>query len=728
MSTVAVTLENCDREPIHVPGSIQSHGALLAFDPGRRLAYCSVNARQFIGAGLLRTGEVPGADWAAAFPVLAKALDDALRDADPQLSLQHEVHWDGRTADLLVHRSGDLVVLELEARDAADEQVLGYALKAHRTIDRLKRQPDIDTLLQTAASAVRELTGFDRVMAYRFLPDGSGEVVAEDRQEVLEPFAGRRYPASDIPAQARRLYLVNTLRLIADVDAPAISVERWIGRAGELDMSHCVLRSVSPIHIEYLRNMGVRASMSISIVVEGELWGMIACHHQAPRLVPYAIRMACDVLAQVLAANVQSLLARKRARAAEMGAQLRAQVTQAALHGDELLAALAPLVQPIAQAFDAQAVVLAQEGKLVVHGDLHHEIAAGLVQSLQNMPLPERDLVVTHALKHGLPPPAPVTGPWCGLLGLRFDAAQNGWVLVLRKEQIETINWGGKPDKEYATGPNGPRLTPRGSFDLWKQEVRGTSAPWTEFEQDLARQLLDELVRAHSNRLAEMHRARTQLLAMLGHDLRDPLQSISMAARVLEKGGQASDAPSARLGQRIQSSSSRMARLIAQVLDASRLQAQLGLQIRRMPVDLARLLEDLLDETIVAYPGVRLLKDIPVALHAEADPDRMAQLFGNLLSNARHHGLAGEPVTVRLLEEGAQVRFEVLNRAPPIAPELVADLFSAFKRAAQPNTRNKGGLGLGLHIAEAIAREHGGDIQYEYRDGQVCFSAVISAR
>ncbi|SIQ49345.1 GAF domain-containing protein [Pseudacidovorax sp. RU35E] len=728
MSTVAVTLENCDREPIHVPGSIQSHGALLAFDPGRRLAYCSVNARQFIGAGLLRTGEVPGADWAAAFPVLAKALDDALRDADPQLSLQHEVHWDGRTADLLVHRSGDLVVLELEARDAADEQVLGYALKAHRTIDRLKRQPDIDTLLQTAASAVRELTGFDRVMAYRFLPDGSGEVVAEDRQEVLEPFAGRRYPASDIPAQARRLYLVNTLRLIADVDAPAIPVERWIGRAGELDMSHCVLRSVSPIHIEYLRNMGVRASMSISIVVEGELWGMIACHHQAPRLVPYAIRMACDVLAQVLAANVQSLLARKRARAAEMGAQLRAQVTQAALHGDELLAALAPLVQPIAQAFDAQAVVLAQEGKLVVHGDLHHEIAAGLVQSLQNMPLPERDLVVTHALKHGLPPPAPVTGPWCGLLGLRFDAAQNGWVLVLRKEQIETINWGGKPDKEYATGPNGPRLTPRGSFDLWKQEVRGTSAPWTEFEQDLARQLLDELVRAHSNRLAEMHRARTQLLAMLGHDLRDPLQSISMAARVLEKGGQASDAPSARLGQRIQSSSSRMARLIAQVLDASRLQAQLGLQIRRMPVDLARLLEDLLDETIVAYPGVRLLKDIPVALHAEADPDRMAQLFGNLLSNARHHGLAGEPVTVRLLEEGAQVRFEVLNRAPPIAPELVADLFSAFKRAAQPNTRNKGGLGLGLHIAEAIAREHGGDIQYEYRDGQVCFSAVISAR
>ncbi|WP_295538840.1 ATP-binding protein [uncultured Pseudacidovorax sp.] len=724
-----VTLDNCDREPIHIPGAIQSHGLLLAFDAGRRLVYGSANAAQILGSGLPALGEPADDGWAAALPALGEALSAGLRNPDPQLSIQQEVRCGDRPADLLVHRSGDTVVLELELRDRDEPQVSEYALRAHRAIDRLKRQPDVDSLLQTAATAVRELTGFDRVMAYRFLHDGSGEVVAEDRHAALEPFAGRRYPASDIPAQARRLYLVNTLRLIADVNAAPVPVLGVGHRDAPLDMSHCVLRSVSPIHLEYLRNMGVAASMSISIVVEGELWGMIACHHRAPRHVAYAVRMACDVLAQVLAANVQSLLARQRARAAEMAAQLRAQVIEAALHGDELLAALAPLAEPIARAFDAQAVVLAQEGKLVVHGELPHEIAAGLVQSLQRAQLAERDLVVSQAMKQVLPPPMPVTAPWCGLLGLRFDPVQGGWLLMLRKEQIETIHWGGKPDKDYATGPNGPRLTPRGSFDLWKQEVRGISVPWSAFEQNLARQLLDELTRAHSHRLAEMHRARTQLLAMLGHDLRDPLQSIAMAARVLERGGDAAGtdgaAPSARLGQRIQSSSTRMARLISQVLDASRLQADLGLQIRRVPVDLARILDDLLDEAVVAYPGVRLLKDMPEHLPMQADPDRMAQLFGNLLSNARHHGLPGEPVTVRLVDLGERVRFEVLNRAPAIPPEVAADLFSAFKRAAQPNVRNKGGLGLGLHIAQAIAREHGGEIAYAWRDGQVCFGVEI---
>ena len=161
---------------------------------------------------------------------------------------------------------------------------------------------------------VRQLTGFDRVMAYRFRHDDSGDVVAEACNDAIEPYLGRRYPASDIPAQARRLYLINTLRLIADVGYTPVPV---LGREGDapLDMSHGVLRSVSPIHIEYLQNMGVHASMSVSIVVNGRLWGMLACHHMAPRQVPYSIRMAADVLAQVLASSVQTLEARGHAAA-----------------------------------------------------------------------------------------------------------------------------------------------------------------------------------------------------------------------------------------------------------------------------------------------------------------------------------------------------------------------------------------------------------------------------
>jgi len=171
-----------------------------------------------------------------------------------------------------------------------------------------------------------------------------------------------------------------------------------------------------------------------------------------------------------------------------------------------------------------------------------------------------------------------------------------------------------------------------------------------------------------------------------------------------------------------------MARLISQVLDASRMQTGLGLDINRRPIDLARLLDDLLDEGMVAYPGVAVRKERPDSLQAHADPDRIAQLFGNLLSNARHHGLPGDPVMVRLQADGDAVVFQVANRAPPIPPELIPNLYSAFKRHTAGNDRNKGGLGLGLHIAQAIIQGHGGEIEYSYEDGSVVFTARFPAR
>lgn len=454
--------------------------------------------------------------------------------------------------------------------------------------------------------------------------------------------------------------------------------------------------------------MGVQASMSISIVVNGKLWGMLACHHDTALQVPYSVRMACDVLAQVLAANVQTLLARTEAVQLAEGARLRTRLIEAVLHADDPVGALASMAPCIAAAFDAGALVIAEGAKLVVHGELTREQAARITRWLQSPEAPAEDVLVTHAAAALSPELAAACGNWCGLMALRFDEMAGGWLVLLRREQIETIRWGGKPQKEYVSGPLGPRLTPRGSFDVWKEEVRGTSVSWSEPEQLLGRQLLDELARASTTRLAEINRARTHLLAMLGHDLRDPLQSITMAGRVLERGP--GDGSGARIGQRIQSSSSRMARLIGQVLDVSRLQTGLGLQIRQAPTDLAHLVRDLLDEARTGYPATPIVHEIPETLELPADADRMAQLFSNLISNARHHGRPGEPITVRLDATADEVVFEVSNSAPPIADALVPRLFDAFKRPATVEVRNKGGLGLGLYIANAIAKEHGGRI------------------
>lgn len=718
-----VTLDNCDREPIHIPGLVQSHGALLAFDKLWRVTHASANAALLLDVPIPEVGESLAPSHFGGHADVHALLKATREDVEAQPQACETVLGE-KVFDVITHRMGDCVVIEFELRPASRQDEVGdFALKAHRAMDRLKRQGDVESLLGLTVQAVRDLTGFDRVMAYRFLHDDSGEVVAEVKVDELEPFQGRRYPASDIPAQARRLYVVNSLRLIADVDAPPVSVVAASAELPPLDMSHCVLRSVSPIHIEYLRNMGVAASMSISIVVNGKLWGLVACHHRSPIQVPYSVRMACDVLAQVLAANVQSLLAREQARRTDEAARLRARLIEAVLHAEDPSSALAGMAEPLADAFGAHALLIAEDAKLHVHGDIQHTTASRIVRWLAKSSAPGSDLLQTHAVPEMSQELASICGPWCGLLALRFDALADGWLVLLRREQIETIQWGGKPEKNYVSGPLGPRLTPRGSFEVWKQEVRGTSVPWSQAELALGRQLLDELARASSTRMGEINRARTQLLAMLGHDLRDPLQSISMAAKVLEQSPQGASEVGTRMGQRIQSSSSRMARLIGQVLDASRLQTGLGLQMQFKEVDLTCLLEDLLDEAQTAYPGVRMIRELPKSMVVRADADRMAQLFTNLVSNARHHGTPGESIIVQLSHRGDDVVFEVSNSGPAIAAELVPHLFTAFKRQPEANARNKGGLGLGLYIAQAIAGGHGGGLNYSYAEPYVIFSA-----
>lgn len=392
-----VTLENCDREPIHIPGQIQSHGAMLAFDLRGVSTHVSANAHALLGSAVPVLGEALAPHHfegdEAVHDTIASLLEPA---GDAGLAMQDElsdglpfnvdVRLGGKAFDVIVHRSAGRVVVELERQPTGEDALAGFAIKAHRAMGRLKRQPSIPALLDTAVSAVRQLTGFDRVMAYRFRHDDSGEVVAEEHAAALESLVGRRYPAGDIPAQARRLYVVNSLRLIADVDSTPVAMMALnpvSAAEPALDMSHCVLRAVSPIHLEYLRNMGVNASMSISIVVNGALWGMLACQHMSPLQVPYSVRMACDVLAQIVAANVQSLLAREQAQQLAEASTMRNRIIEAALHADDTVAALVQLAPALCEAFDAQAVVLVEDGKLFTQGDLSRDAAGQLARWLE---------------------------------------------------------------------------------------------------------------------------------------------------------------------------------------------------------------------------------------------------------------------------------------------------------------------------------------------------------
>ncbi|TWI62586.1 phytochrome-like protein [Pseudoduganella lurida] len=349
--------------------------------------------------------------------------------------------------DCITHRYLGNVLVEYEQRTVSGDVVGLLAVRAHGAIDSLRRQESVATLMGRVTQQVQALTGFDRVMAYRFRHDGSGDVVAEARGVDLASLLGMRYPASDIPAQARRLYLINTLRLIANVGATPVAM---LGRhdGAPVDMSHGVLRSVSPIHLEYLRNMGVAASMSVSIVVNGELWGMLACHHMTARQVPHAIRAAVDVLVQVLAATVQWLEAQQCSQLIEQSMQVRTRLMRTLVDDDDVLRAILDEAAALCASLEAEALVVCQHGRILVHGDIDVTMAAAIIASLEDS---TEELVVRQARPDWPDSIGDHNGKWVGMLALSFDPSTRGWLIALRAVLDDIVDEArtGNPDTRY---------------------------------------------------------------------------------------------------------------------------------------------------------------------------------------------------------------------------------------------------------------------------------------
>lgn len=714
-SSTPISLETCADEPIHLLGLIQPHGAMLVFDRKSQLSAWSVNAET-----LLNTPLKPGMLLAeiGLAQVVCEMVNACAAETDDEDSVHTAVHTSiGKTEfDCIVHRYSGQILLEYELRTVSLEVIGMFAIKAHGAIDSLRRQKTTLALMQRATKHVQALTGFDRVMAYRFRHDDSGEVVAETKRSDLVPLLGMRYPASDIPAQARRLYLINTVRLIASVfDLPLGLTGR--SDTGLIDMSHSVLRSVSPIHIEYLRNMGVGASMSISIVVNGKLWGMLACHHMSEKQVPYSIRMSVDLLVQVLSATVQSIGTQTRSELIEQSMKVRTRLMQTMVNNDDMLRSIMDEAVFLCAALKSDALIVSQHGRVIVNGDIDAVTAARIIGSLAES---HDDFVIRQARADWPASVGDGYGKWVGLLAISFDPSSQGWLAVLRPEQNEAVRWAGPPEKIVVTGPLGARLTPRGSFDEWCETVIGISKPWDHTHIIIARQLLVEMNRASLARYAETERARQQLFAMLGHDLRDPLNAINMAAMLLELGGDPKN-----LGQRIRSSSTRMGRMVGQILDISRIESGIGLGMQRTYVDLCAVLEDITDEARIGNPEIKYLITSSKETIIDGDADRLAQVIGNLLSNAKNHGDATSPICVDLTKMGKNAVLSVSNAGRPIDVELVAVLYDPFKRAGLQNARNRGGMGLGLHLVHKIVGEHKGTVNYSYIEPTVIFTVTL---
>ena len=643
-----------------------------------------------------------------------RALGGQLSDENNAL----RVVANGVCFDALLHRHQGIVILELESCDANTTDNRTHRL-LHSALVHLQSVETLSDLCDAVVTEVRRITGFDRVMVYQFEDDGHGVVRAELKQDGLEPYLGLHYPASDIPQQARQLYLKSWLRIIPDARyAPCGLIPTHRPDTGApLDLSFCVLRSISPIHLEYLANMGVRASMSVSLIVRGRLWGLVSCvHHGGPRHVSVFDRASCTLLARLMSLQISALVDRElafRRTARKSAIDALAEAMQA---GPEVLGGLLARPTELLELVDATGASMVNAGEIVSRGATPPPEAVRTISDFIDRRHAEA-VFATSSLANDLAEMQTFKDVASGVLSFTLPGEPLRRILWFRPEILQTVNWGGDPRKPVEEAPERPH--PRRSFALWREEVRLRSIPWNsgdlEAAEDLRRRAIEIDLEKQVERAHLAVRARDDLVAVVSHDLKNPLNVIQLQATLLRAWAtEDRDEGAQRLRavvDRMQRSVDRMNALIHDLVDLAKIEAgRFELYRTREPVD------DVVDETIVIFRPLADAKRISLDteqahdLTVELDRERVFQVLSNLLGNAIKFTPEEGRVTLRVARENDDVVFSVTDSGPGVPEEHVETLFNRYWQA--PANRRHG-TGLGLYIAKGIVEAHGGRIWVE---------------
>lgn len=542
-----VDLTSCDREPIQFLGNVQHFGCLIAVSSDWMIAHASVNCSELLG---LEAETLVGARFADFFPPhivhdLRSGLQ-SLYNADSMVRIfGADLFGDGRLFDISLHRTGRTLVFEFEPKDnRPGSRADASAVQA--LIPRLRLKRDMASFLAEAARCMSALIDVSRVMIYRFEEDGSGTVVAETLRGAGQPYLGLRYPASDIPKQARALYERSPLRIIADVRAEVSPiVPPQSAEGAPLDLSLAVTRAVSPMHIEYLRNMGVAASMSVSILRRGKLWGLIACHNNAPLKLDFEARSAVELFGQLFNYELAQLETEEELEAAQSARALHDMLITQASSGAALREVFASFSDELSHVIPFDGMAVYSDGQYAAEGAAPtQDEFMGLVRFLNTAQTSEVLAIDQLALRY--PAAEAFSDRVAGLLAVPISRTPRDYLVLFRREVARSVTWAGNPEKPVELGPNGVRLTPRKSFDAWTEVMRGTSAPWRASERRTAEALRVALLEVVLKLTEEAGEARKRgqeqqdlLIAELNHRVRNILNLIrGLVAQ--SKGGSAS--------------------------------------------------------------------------------------------------------------------------------------------------------------------------------------------
>ena len=546
-SDFKAALDNCEREPVHIPGLVQPFAALVAFEAESfRVTQFTRTAIPFTNVTNLDTSLV-GHDIGDLFA--GRELIHSIRGALglPTIRRQRErlgmFPLNNRMTDIAIHLVGNEVVMELEEYTGTIERTGTSISRVRAMLGSLKTDQGMRPLLESAVRALRHLTGYDRVMGYQFLSDGSGEVVAEEAAPGLVPFLGLRYPAFDIPPQVRRIALKSPIRVIHNIEAPPVKVIAPV--ENPLDMTLCHSRAVSEIHIEYLRNMGICSTMNLSIIVHGELWGLFAFHHEFPKLLSPDYRAIAELFGHLFSMQLQQEIEKQnlsRRRAADaISTRLRHVKEQEAIEP-----VLQYLSADLMDVVGAQGMALRHHDEIFTFGNCPQKNAIEAIGEWTN-----QELLVVEAISSISALSIIEASEWnhCGgFMSIMIDD-EFSQLIFFRNEIAHEIRWGGMPEKKIDYGPNGPRLHPRSSFDEYKEKVGGRCEPWSQEDlstfTEIRAALLTLLYRdmlTSSDAWLKQKQYQDLLIAELNHRVKNILALVrSIARQTLENASNLDD-------------------------------------------------------------------------------------------------------------------------------------------------------------------------------------------